>query len=209
MFLALTVLTLRNLPKNAFATPPDAVVIGGSGGWSPTKTLIRGKSPLFYTLAGALGMVQGMGGVDFLIPSSGKLWAYGYLGASFGIDTACYTDADEFVGSGYVGLVWNVKKSRDYVGPFYCSSLAPSAIKARIASLRFPISAGIQVCTGDTGQDTAYGFTVSLAGYPAARAFRIASSFTNYWSFGEYDVPGLPAVAPDFESLSNLWRELL
>lgn len=146
--------------------------------------------------------------MDFLVPfSSPKLWVYGYLGASFGFDTADFQSFDVASVSGYVGLMWNVKSASDYEGPFYCSSLTTSSLN--VTRWGFPVTPNLQMCSSLTNEGTsgAYGFTVAVAG--RSNSARIASSYTRYFPATEISGADIPGVAPSYRSVSGLWQSLL
>ncbi len=109
---------------------PDAGLVGISVSVSPSALIYKvpgdAADPLAAEAAIALALVSGAGGFDVLVLPRWKEWYYSYYGLSFGFDTA----GSQLSSGGrpwgsfqvYAGLVWNVKKTDDYEGPFWATS---------------------------------------------------------------------------------------
>ena len=207
------------LPPNPFMRMPDAAVLGVSASVSFTKLLLNRfglVNPVAISLALALVLVEGVGGIDFIIPSAApSLWASTYVGANIGLDLTPFEKAGGITPSGYVGFVWNLPSPGSYAdGPFYCAGGAP--VKIGPISVRLPFTRGLRTCSSikDDGSLGAYSLTLDHRELKKTGASRSAKKLWRGSSYQRHFTPTqilggeVPAVEPSFEGLGSLWDSL-
>ncbi|PYS20605.1 MAG: hypothetical protein DMF72_20330, partial [Acidobacteria bacterium] len=192
---------LHNLPSNAFATGPDAGLIGYEVSFNVGHYLSR-----YPALGVATTLLNILGGVDVLVPfSSPRLWIYGYGGLGIGLEV------DDIVAgksaSIHLGLVWNAKTPDAYSGPFFCTSFGASSINA--GRWGFPL-ANLSLCSSTdqkTGRSGAYSLQAKVVQTGSNSPF-VSASGTLYGQATEVIADDLPAIAPSYESLLNAARQM-
>jgi hypothetical protein len=195
---------LHNLPPNPFAGAPHAALIGFE--LQGNASYVAGK---IFGPAGAVAtaLLSGLGGVDVLVPfTSPKLWIYGYAGLGVGFEVDDVTSPGSL--SLHVGLIWNVPNSGYYSGPFFCSSMATSS--ANVGRFGFPI-ANMSVCSSrdpNTNEPTGYGFQVKVV-ETGSNSPGVSTSYTYYGQATEVTPENAMSVAPSYQSLVDVARQLM
>jgi RHS repeat-associated protein len=196
--------TLHNLPPNPFRGYPDAALIGYEGQLNASYVFGKALGPYG---AVATALISGLGGVDVLIPfSSPQLWVYGYLGLGLGLEVDDLTRAGSL--SLHVGLIWNAKNSGMYAGPFFCTSIATSSVN--VGQWGFPTFAPSLCSSKDpnTGIPQAYGFQVKVV-ETGSNSLGVSTSYTNFSEATEITPDNVISVAPSYDSIVSLARQLI
>jgi RHS repeat-associated protein len=212
--------TLDYLPPHPFNGHPDAALFGYQVGLAPSPLALRSGSPLAAGLAAGLSLLSAVGGVDIVVPLpfSGKVWVYGYAGASISLVPSYYSEVTGGTIGAYAGFIWNLKTPAAYERSFY--SVTGAHIPSRFAG-RVGTNCSVFSSPSDPGTYGAYGAscglftgTSSFSSPPGSIFPNIqgSSSWTWYFNYIEVDVPSLPTIASPNDVIQpaneEVWKAL-